>query len=90
MRITVLGGKGLLGRHLTPLLEAGGHDVRVASRSTDPPTDLATGKGLSDAIEDADVVVHLASNAATPARVDIAGTTRLMDLLADQDRKSVV
>ena len=74
MRVTVLGGTGLLGRHLVPLLKETGHEVTVASRSTKVKADLATGEGLADAVGDADLVVHLASDARKPDKVDVAGT----------------
>lgn len=84
MNITVLGGKGLLGRHLTPLLEEAGHQILIASRSSDPAADLETGAGLAIAVEKADVVIHLSSNAFKPAKVDLEGTRRLLEVLTGQ------
>jgi len=84
MRVTVLGGTGLLGRHLVPLLKETGHEVTVASRSTKVKADLATGEGLADAVEDADLVVHLASDARKPDKVDVAGTQNLLNVLDSQ------
>lgn len=84
MRITVLGGNGLLGRHLTPLLTEAGHTVKVASRSSKTRVDLGTGEGLAEAVARADVVVHLASDARKPQKVDVAGTAKLLDVIDDQ------
>jgi len=84
MRVTVLGGGGLLGQHLVPLLTEAGHEVASASRSSEPKTDISTGEGLAQAVEDADLVVHLASNARNSDKVDIAGTRNLLDVLKGQ------
>lgn len=81
MRVTVLGGRGLLGRHLAPLLTEAGHVVTIAGRAE---ADLATGEGLPGVVADADVVVHLASDARRPKTVDVAGTSRLIGALVDQ------
>ena len=84
MRVTVLGGGGLLGQHLVPLLRETGHEVTTASRSGEPKADIETGEGLADAVDDADLVVHLASNARKPDKVDVAGTRKLLDVLDSQ------
>jgi len=84
MRVTVLGGHGLLGNHLIPLLTEAGHEVTVASRSSETKTDLTTGEGLIEAVGDADIVVHLASDARKPEKVDVAGTRKLLDMLEHQ------
>lgn len=88
MRVTVLGGKGLLGRHLRPRLEESGHEVIVASRSArggaEARADVATGEGLSEAIEGSDVVVHLASDPRQPSKTDVAGTRNVLDALGAQ------
>lgn len=87
MRVTVLGGRGLLGRQLTPLLKEAGHEVTVASRTVAGPghvtTDLATGEGLTDAVRGAQVVVHLVSDPSHARATDIAGTDRLLALIGD-------
>jgi uncharacterized protein YbjT (DUF2867 family) len=85
MRVTVLGGRGLLGSHLCPLLDEAGHDVSITSRSAGDgliPANIETGEGLAEAVHDADVVVHLASDPRKPRRVDIAGTARLLETLS--------
>ena len=84
MRITVLGGGGLFGRHLVPLLKEVGNEVTVASRSSGTKVNIETGEGLAEAVEDADVVVHSASDARKAAKVDIGGTRNLLDVLEHQ------
>ena len=84
MRITVLGGRGLLGRHLVPLLEEAGYDVTVSSRSTDPSVDLASGAGVAEAIDGAEVIFHLASDAVRAKKVDLNGTQRMLQEITDQ------
>ncbi len=73
-RILVTGGTGTLGSLVVPRLVAAGEDVRVLSRravATVPGDgvtlvagDLATGAGVPDAVQDVDVVVHLAGDGA--------------------------
>ena len=46
--------------------------------------DLESGEGLADAVRDADVVVHLASDPRKPKRVDVAGTRRLLEFMDTQ------
>lgn len=59
MRITVVGGTGLVGAKLVRKLGEAGHDAVVAARSTG--VDLLSGDGLARALEGAEVVVD-ASN----------------------------
>jgi uncharacterized protein YbjT (DUF2867 family) len=59
MKITIIGGTGLIGRRLAARLREEGHDVVAAARSTGVNT--ISGEGLAEALEDADVVVD-ASN----------------------------
>jgi uncharacterized protein YbjT (DUF2867 family) len=73
--ILVTGGTGTLGRHVVANLRDAGADVRVLSRGrlnrrsdgTDHvahvTADLATGAGVREAVEGADIVVHCAGTA---------------------------
>lgn len=88
MKVTVLGGKGLLGSHLVPLLDERGHETTVTSRNpseqNEAKADFVSGDGLTEAVKDADTVVHLVSDATKPRKTDIEGTVRLLDVMDDQ------
>jgi uncharacterized protein YbjT (DUF2867 family) len=93
MNVTILGGTGLLGRTLAPLLEQRKHIVTVTGRSVPShpapgvrgvPVDLTTGEGLADAIHDAEIVVHLASDPLKARMVDVAGTAQLLKQIGDR------
>lgn len=60
MNIVVIGGKGLVGRNIVERLQAQGHRVSAASRSTG--VDLLTGRGLSQCLAGADVVVDVSNS----------------------------
>ncbi len=60
MKITIIGGTGLIGGRLVPRLRQGGHKVRAASRSLG--INAVTGEGLDQAIEGADVVVDVSNS----------------------------
>lgn len=75
--ITVTGGTSGPGAPLVTLLKADGHDVRIFSRKPGDSHivgDLKTGAGLDEALDGADIVVHLATN----AQGDLSGTERLL------------
>ena len=57
MKIVIIGGTGFIGKKLTPLLTAAGHDVFAAAPSTG--VDTVTGEGLAEALEGAAVVVDV-------------------------------
>ncbi|MDE3748272.1 SDR family oxidoreductase [Methylobacterium radiotolerans] len=59
MKIVVIGGSGLIGRHLTAELERAGHEAVPASPSTG--VDAVTGDGLAEVLVGADAVVDVAN-----------------------------
>ncbi len=89
-RVLITGGRGQLGRQLIPRLFAGGHTVRVLSRSSHPLEDhpkvewvqgsLATGERLAEAVQDVDILVHAGSTPVGAPTVDTGGARRLLNL----------
>jgi uncharacterized protein YbjT (DUF2867 family) len=90
MRVLVTGGTGGLGRELVPRLMHAGYTVRVMSRRERKPgefpeaewaqADLETGQGLGEALAEAKVILHAASNAAHHTHeTDVEGTCRLIE-----------
>ena len=63
MRITVIGGTGLVGTKLVGLLGGKGHDVVVAARATG--VNSYTGEGLEEALSGADVVIDVSNSSYT-------------------------
>jgi uncharacterized protein YbjT (DUF2867 family) len=59
MKIVVLGGTGLIGSRVVRILQEQKHDVLAASAKT---VDLMTGRGLSEALRGAQVVVDLTNS----------------------------
>jgi len=59
MKIVVLGGTGLIGSKVVRILKEQDHDVLAASAKT---VDLLTGRGLSEALQGAQVVVDLTNS----------------------------
>ena len=70
MKITILGGTGLVGRRLATRLRDEGHEVVAAARSTG--VDLVSGEGLADALAGAEVVVDTSN----PGYADAAAMER--------------
>src|SRR5688572_13307525 len=60
MNIVVIGGSGLIGRKLIPLLRGRGHEAVSASPSSGVNT--LTGEGLAEALAGADVVVDVTNS----------------------------
>ncbi|MDP3949269.1 SDR family oxidoreductase [Microbacterium sp.] len=63
MRITVIGGTGLIGTKLVRALRASGHEIVVASRATG--VNSYTGEGLEDALAGTEVVVDVSNSSYT-------------------------
>ncbi|MEU8843133.1 NAD(P)H-binding protein [Streptomyces roseus] len=87
MKITVIGGTGLIGSQLVSTLRALGHEVAPASLSTG--VDLLTGAGLDEVLAGADTVVNV-SNSPTfdEASLEFFRTT-MNNLLAAGERAGV-
>lgn len=104
MRILITGGTGHLGQAIVSELKRDGHRVRVLARQPhrNPHVewvtgDLATGAGVRQAVADAEVIIHAATNSPaaqrgrfklgdflrSPADVDVTGTAALLGA-ADQ------
>jgi uncharacterized protein YbjT (DUF2867 family) len=60
MKIAVIGGTGLIGSQVVRILNAGGHVAVPHSPSTG--LDLLSGRGLPEALKEADVVVNLTNS----------------------------
>ncbi len=60
MKLTILGGNGLVGKKLVSLLRDAGHDATPASRSSG--VDMLTGAGLAEAFAGASVVVDVSNS----------------------------
>ena len=89
MKVLITGGTGTLGRILARTVASEGRVVRVMSvrprSSSDPagvewaPADLASGRGLREAVEGVEAVFHLASDFNNAEAVDVVGTRRLVE-----------
>ena len=60
MKIVVVGGSGLIGSKLVPMLARHGHQVVAASRRS--AVDAVTGEGLAEALRGASVVVDVSNS----------------------------
>ena len=79
--VLVTGGSGTLGSRVVSLLREDGHEVRVLSRKPSRGThvgDLTSGRGLKEATEGADLVVHAASDTHRFGRADVEQTKNLL------------
>jgi uncharacterized protein YbjT (DUF2867 family) len=88
MRIAVIGGTGLVGRHTVGAVERGGHDAVVVARSRG--VDVLTGEGLDGALAGVDAVIDVTSFEAEDSEATKAwfgATTR--NLLAAEERARV-
>jgi uncharacterized protein YbjT (DUF2867 family) len=88
MRIAVIGGTGVVGRHTVEALRRAGHDPVVVARSRG--VDISTGAGLDDALAGVDVVIDVTNIQAPDAEVTrnlFAAATK--NLLAAEQRAQV-
>ncbi|SCL72168.1 SDR family oxidoreductase [Micromonospora chersina] len=87
MKVTVIGGTGLIGSQVVQKLRAAGHEAVPAAPSTG--VDLLTGEGLDRALEGAQVVVNVANSPTfDDASIDFFRTT-MNTLLAAGERAGV-
>ena len=87
MKVTVIGGTGLIGSQVVRMLQDAGHEAVPASLSSG--VDLVTGKGLDEALEGADVVVNVANSPTfDEASLEFFRTT-MTNLLAAGERAGV-
>ncbi|GHJ53244.1 LysR family transcriptional regulator [Nonomuraea sp. TT08I-71] len=87
MKLTVIGGTGLIGSQVVQKLRAAGHEAVPAAPSTG--VDLLTGDGLDRALEGAQVVVNVANSPTfDDASIDFFRTT-MNNLLAAGERAGV-
>jgi len=63
MKLTVVGGTGMIGGRLVRQLRERGHDVIAASRATG--VNSFTGEGLEDALADAEVLIDVSNSSYT-------------------------
>jgi uncharacterized protein YbjT (DUF2867 family) len=87
MKITVIGGTGLIGSQVVQKLTAAGHQAVPAALSTG--LDLITGQGLDQALDGAEVVVNVANSPTfDDASLDFFRTS-MTNLLAAGERAGV-
>lgn len=88
MKIIVVGGSGLIGRRLIPMLRDQGHDAQPASPSTGVNT--LSGQGLDEALNGATVVIDV-SNSPSFEEDDVMQffTVSTRNLLAAEARAGV-
>ena len=88
MRIAVVGGTGVAGRHLLRQLAEGGHDAVALSRASG--VDVVSGAGLEQALGGADVVVDVSGPRTVRRAVSVAWFGRATaQLLAHGERAGV-
>ncbi|MEV4620374.1 SDR family oxidoreductase [Asanoa sp. NPDC049573] len=88
MRVAVIGGTGLVGRHTVDALRAGGHDAVAVSRRSG--VDLSTGEGLDAALDGVEAVIDVCNtNATDRAEVERFFAAETENLLAAEQRAGV-
>ncbi|MER7441731.1 SDR family oxidoreductase [Micromonospora avicenniae] len=87
MKIAVIGGTGLIGSQVVKILNASGHEAVPHSPSTG--LDLISGKGLSEALTGANVVVNLTNSPTFDEASPAFFQTTMDNLLAAADDAGV-
>lgn len=86
--VLVTGGTGGLGAELVPRLLDAGHTVAITSRDasaaapdgvTVHPVDLASGRGMAEAVDGVDTIVHAASAVRGAKKIEVAGGRHLLE-----------
>ena len=87
MKVTVIGGTGMIGSQVVRKLTAAGHEAVPAAPSTG--VDLTTGEGLDQALQDAEVAINVANSPTfDEASLDFFRTS-MNNLLAAGERAGV-
>src|SRR5688500_16929539 len=90
--VLVTGGTGGLGAERVPRLLDAGHTVRITSRdaSSSAPegvtvhaVDLASGRGLTEAVAGVDTIVHAATAVRGAKKVEVAGAGHLLAAIGE-------
>ena len=84
MKIVVIGGSGLIGKKLVPLLRQQGHEAVAASPSSG--VNAVTGEGLAGALAGANVVVDVSNSPSweDAAVMEFFGTSTRNVLVAEE------
>lgn len=92
-KVLVTGGTGYLGRHVVTRLIEKGFPVRIMSRKPQSTAlhpgsewiqaNLETGQGISQAVQECDAIVHVATNLQHTQQSDVEGTRRLLTAAHD-------
>ncbi|KEF31637.1 UDP-glucose 4-epimerase [Marinobacter nitratireducens] len=108
MKVFVLGGTGFIGSHIVARLRVQGHEVSVGSRGNSGnrfhgvayhEVDLASGRGLLDALIGVDLVIHCASatvpassavNPESDIESNLVGTLKLLEIMREINVKKMV
>ena len=85
MRVSVVGGTGLVGRQTVEALRRSGHDAVVVARSVG--VDVTTGAGLADALVGVEAVIDVTNTTATDPKGTrgFFGTVSRRLMAAEQD-----
>jgi uncharacterized protein YbjT (DUF2867 family) len=88
MKIVVIGGTGLIGSQVVALVRDRGHEAVAASPSTG--VDALTGKGLTEVLEGADVVVDVSNSPSFETEAALDFFTRSAQHLTEAEREAGV